>query len=179
MKNNLRNILLINEGESYLSATFENINDIPDFKQYNNLPLKGCGAAPNVNTLSIVNKFLIQILQEKVNNGSTGMHYIIIPARLCKAIKDGTFKGWVSTGTTISGKPIEENELKQWRLFTALYKELFECIAFKPISIYSASNNGKQYAQSMFIKQVIDEMYEYINLNKEEELYNSLESILG
>jgi hypothetical protein len=65
----------------------------------------------------------------------------------------------------------------QWRLFSVLYKELFEYIAIKPITLYTA-NTGKQYAQSEYMKNRIDEMYEYLESNKEEQVVSVLENLL-
>jgi hypothetical protein len=169
-----KNIIIVNDGELFMSCSFNDFKNEPIYKTHNNFPLKGCGAAPNINALTIVNSYLLEIYNNKEEQN---LHYIVVPARLCKAIKDATYKGWLKHGCTASGKPIEENELMQWRLFSVLYKELFEYIAIKPITLYTA-NTGKQYAQSEYMKNRIDEMYEYLESNKEEQVVSVLENLL-
>jgi hypothetical protein len=104
-----RNIIIVsNNNTKFASVSFENAQDTPVFKKYNNLPLRGGNAAANINALSIINKYLVEIQNDKKTNKESNMHYIIVPAKICKAIKDGTYKQWLQTGTYMNGKPVDE-----------------------------------------------------------------------
>lgn len=173
-----RNVIIVGEHTNYVSASFENANDKPVFRKYNNLPLAGTNATTNINALSIINKYLLEIVQDKRKNGKSTMHYFIVPVRICKMIKDGTYKNWIKTGKTLSGKPVDEIELRYWTMFSSLYKELFEDVVFKPVTAYSSDKINKAYNHSVFIKKVLDELYKQLDKNKEDNLFDSLDDIL-
>lgn len=170
-----RNIVIVsNNNTNFVSVTFENAQDTPIFKKYNNLPLRGGNAAANINALSIINKYLIEIQNNKKESKETNMHYIIVPAKICKAIKDGTYKQWIQTGTYMNGKPVDEIELRYWNTFMFLYKQLFAEVTFKPLNYYASVNSN--YKHSVFIHEMINKAYTLFD--EENDLLNSLDGIL-
>jgi hypothetical protein len=167
-----RNIVIVsNNNINFVSVTFENAQDEPVFKKYNNLPLKGTNAAANINALSIINKYLLEISKSKE---LSNMHYIIVPAKICKAIKEGTYKQWLQTGKYMNGNPVDETELRYWRSFMYLYKQLFAVVSFKPLTYYASVNSN--YKHSVFIHDMINKAYELFD--EEDDLMNSLDGIL-
>jgi hypothetical protein len=170
-----KNILVVGEKNTFVSMTYENMYKPITYMKYNKLPCKGNNMASNVNALAIINKYLGEIYKNKAENN---MHYFVVPNNICKAIKAGTYKNWVKTGKTVSGKEIDLIELYQWTIFASLYRELFTEVDFKPLSYYSMKNIKYNVKQMQFTKDLINKAYEYIQNNKDKNLFNTLEDIL-
>ena len=89
-------------------------------------------------------------------------------------IKSGTYKNWVKTGMTAGGKPIDKTELYYWTIFASLYKELFQDVDFKPLSYYSMKTVKYNVQQMQFTKELINKAYEYVQENKNKNIFKIL-----
>ncbi len=169
-----KNVIVVGEKDQFISMTYENMYKPITYMKYNKLPCKGTNMASNINALAIINKYLGEIYKNKESN----MHYFIIPNNICKAIKAGTYKNWIKTGKTASGKQIDQIELYYWTIFASLYKELFTEVDFKPLSYYSMKNVKYNVQQMQFTKELINKAYEYLHDQKDKKLFDTLEDIL-
>jgi hypothetical protein len=169
-----KNVIIVGEKDTFISMTYENMYKPITYMKYNELPCSGTNMASNVNALAIINKHLAEIYKDR----GTNMHYFIVPNNICKAIKAGTYKNWVKTGKTASGKALDKTELYYWTIFASLYKELFQDIDFKPLSYYSMKNVKYNVKQMQFTKELINKAYEYVQNNKDKKLLKTLDDIL-
>ena len=170
-----KNIIIVGEHNTFISMTYENMYKPITYMNYNNLPCKGINCASNINALAIINKYLGEIYKspEKLNR-----YYFIIPNNICKMIKAGTYKNWIKTGMTVSGKQIDQIELYHWTIFASLYKELFTEVDFKPLSYYSMKNVKYNLQQMQFTKQLINTAYAYVQDKKQKDLTKTLDELL-
>lgn len=169
-----KNIIIVGEKDQYVSMAYENMYKPIKYVRYNDLPSKGSTLSTNINALSIINRYLAEIYNNRTKNDN--VHYFIIPNKICKAIKNGTYKNWIKTGKTANGDAIKDEELYQWIIFAALYKELFTNVDFKPISYYSMKEVKYNYKHMQFTKELINKAHEYLeeikNNNFEDSLFN-------
>ena len=170
-----KNIIIVGEKNNFVSMTFENMHKPITYMNYNKLPCQGNNIASNVNALAIINKYLGEIYKcpDKINR-----YYFIVPNNICKMIKSGTYKNWIKTGQTVSGKPIDKVELYHWVIFASLYRELFTEIDFKPLSYYSMKNIKYNLQQMQFTKKLINTAYEYLQKKKDKNLLKTLDELL-
>ena len=169
-----RNVIIVGEKTNYVGMSFENIYKSVSYRKFNNFENKGKNNTTTVNSLSVINKYLAEIYSSK----ETSPHYFVIPNKICTAIKNGTYKNWIKTGKTASGKELEKDELYQWTIFASLYKELFNCINFKPLSYYNMKTVKYNVQQMNFTKELINKAHKYLERNKEENFFDSLSDIL-
>ena len=169
-----RNVIIVGEKTNYVTMTFEHMNKPISYIKFNKFSNAGNNNSTTINSLSIINKFLGEIY----NSNESNPHYFIIPNKICTAIKNGTYKNWIKTGKTISGKELNKEELYQWTIFASLYKELFNEINFKPLSYYAMKNVKYNVKQMEFTKDLINRAYEYLEKNKEKNLFDDIADLL-
>lgn len=170
-----RNVIIVGERTNYIAMTFENINKPISYIRFNKFSNSGNQNSTTINSLSIINKFLGEIY----NSNESSQHYFVVPNKICTAIKNGTYKNWIKTGKTASGKELNKEELYQWTIFASLYKELFNEINFKPLSYYSMKNVKYNVQQMNFTKELINKAYKYLEKNKEKNLFDNLDNLLN
>ena len=171
-----RNFILINNETSVITATYANcssevvykkfIRDYPQTKISNN----------NTDSLKILNKHMAQILRWKESEQSINLYYVLIPPKLCKIIKDKTYKNWLSPGDKKYN--ISKDELAQWQVFDALYKNIFVDICIKPNNIYSSKDINKAYKHIAYTKEIINKMHIYLNKEKESTAIKTIKDLL-
>ncbi len=168
-----RNVIICGEQNVFVSMFYEYMNTPVKYVKYSNMSHGGVNSTA-INSLKIINKFLAQIY--KSNEASP--HYFVIPSGIYKAIINGTYKNWVKTGKTASGRQLTQDELCQWTIFASLYKALFNEINFKPLSYYSMKNPKYNVDQMKYTKSLINKAYEYIDKNKNNNFIDTLEDLL-
>ena len=169
-----RNFIIINNDKHLITATFANCSSEVSYKAYKTFNSKKY-LINNLDSLKILNKHMAQILKWKENEQALSVYYILVSPKLCKVIKNKTYKTWLESTTP---NLISEEELDQWRIFNVLYKNVFADICFKPNNIYSSrTDTSKIYKHVVFTKNVIDKMHDYLDkLNKKKE--NTIEDLL-
>lgn len=175
-RNQYKNIIIVGEKDCFISMhyTSPRANDIIRLT-YNNLPATtGRITTGTVNELAIINKYLSLIYRSKGDNKC----YFAIGNKLYRNINAGTYKTWVKTGATSSGKPLDKEELLQWTIFLSLYKALFDSVDFKPLSYYGMKNPKYNIDLMNYNKELINNAYKYLKEKKEALLENSLDNIL-
>lgn len=170
-----RNVIIVGSKTDYVAISYENMNSTVLYRRFNKFSSMGKNNTDTVNSLSVINKYLSEIYNSK----ETSPHYFAVPNKICTAIKNGSYKNWLKTGKTASGKELDKEELYQWTIFSSLYKELFNEINFKPLSYYGMKNVKYNKEQMAYTKDLINKAYEYLNENKNNNLMDSLDSILG
>jgi hypothetical protein len=152
MSNELRNFILIEENDIYLSCTFANASSTPEFKKHT-----AESTSRYENYLKIINNHLLEILKHKVNGTSLSMYYLLIPDDLCEEIKEKNFVNYYSENNSDDlDKP------NQWLVFSNLYKILFRDIIFKPNNYYD-SGVTYEYKHIIFTKEILSKMHNYID----------------
>ena len=121
---------------------------------------------------------MAEIYNHKKETGESGNHYFAIPNNISKSIKAGTYKSWIKTGKTASGKQLDKEELCQWIIFASLYKELFNDVDFKPLSYYAMKNVKYNVKQMEFTKDLINRAHVYLEKNKEKNLFDNIADLL-
>ena len=152
MNNELRNFILIEENDIYLSCTFANVSSTPEFKKHT-----AESTSRYENYLKIINNYLLEILKHKVNGTGLSMHYLLIPDDLYEEIKAKNFVNYYSENT-----PDDLDKPNQWLIFSNLYKILFRDIVFKPNNCYD-SGVTPEYKHIIFIKDILSKMHNYID----------------
>ena len=170
-----RNVIIVGSKTDYVAISYENMSSTVLYRRFNKFSNMGKNNTDTVNSLSVINKYLSEIYNSK----ETSPHYFAVPNKICTAIKNGSYKNWLKTGKTASGKELDKEELYQWTIFSSLYKELFNEINFKPLSYYGMKNAKYNKEQMAYTKKLINKAYEYLNENKNNNLMDSLDSILG
>ena len=169
-----KNVIIVGEKTNYVVMSFENIYKPISYVKFDNFENRGKNNTTTVNSLSIINKYLAEIY----NSDESNNHYFVVPNKICTAIKNGTYKNWIKTGKTVSGKTLEKDELYQWTIFASLYKELFNVINFKPLSYYNMKTVKYNVQQMQFTKELINKAHAYLDKNKSENFFDSLSDIL-
>jgi hypothetical protein len=169
-----RNVIIVGEKTNFVVMSYENIYKPVTYKRFNKFDNQGKNNTDTVNSLIIINKYLSEIY----NSDESNPHYFVVPNKICTAIKNGTYKNWIKTGKTASGKTLEQDELYQWVIFASLYKELFNAINFKPLSYYNMKNIKYNIQQMNFTKELINKAYSYLERNKNKNFMDSLSDIL-
>ncbi len=169
-----RNVIIVGEKTNYVAMSFEYINKPVTYRKFNEFSNKGQNNTTTVNSLIVINKYLAEIYK----SNESGPHYFVIPNKICTAIKNGTYKNWIKTGKTASGKTLDKDELYQWIVFASLYKELFNVINFKPLSYYNMKTVKYNVQQMNFTKELINKAYKYLEKYKSENFFDSLSDIL-
>lgn len=164
-----RNFILMDSNEFILTATFANCSSEVSYKRYN----KAYTSKNHIDVLKILNKHLAQIAKWKEEGQALSIYYLLVPPRLCKIIKDKLYKQWIETDKD----SIKKEELEQWRLFSALYKQVFSEVAFKPNNIYSSKKQSNNYRHVIFTKNVIDKMFLYLEKVEESNKSNLVKNI--
>ena len=170
-----RNVIIVGSKTDYIAISYENIKSPVVYRKFNKFSNMGKNNTDTVNSLSVINKYLSEIYNSK----ESSPHYFAVPNKICTAIKNGSYKQWIKTGKTASGVALDKEELYQWTIFSTLYKELFNEINFKPLSYYNMKNVKYNKEQMAFTKELINKAYKYIEENKNNNLIDSLDSILG
>ena len=169
-----RNVIIVGEKTNFIAMSYENMYKSVAYKKFDKFENKGKNNTDTVNSLIIINKYLSEIY----NSNEFNPHYFVVPNKICNAIKNGTYKNWIKTGKTVSGKALEQDELYQWIIFASLYKELFNSINFKPLSYYNMKNVKYNIQQMNFTKELINKAYSYLDKNKNKNFMDSLSDIL-
>ena len=173
-----RNIIIVGEKTNFVSMTFPNIYSPIRWAKYSNLKSAGQNNTNTINGLSIINRYMAEIYNHKKKTGESGNHYFAVPNNISKSIKAGTYKSWIKTGKTASGKQLEKEELYQWIIFASLYKELFNDVDFKPLSYYAMKNVKYNIKQMEFTKDLINRAHKYLEKNKEKNLFDDIADLL-
>lgn len=141
------------------------------------LPFSDHNQASKLNSLYLLNKYLLKIKQLKEKDNSISCR-IIINNTLYKTITKGTYKEWVKTGCYHSSKkPLDEKEIALWKEFGNLYAELFFDITFADLNFYKLNTIKYNYTNIIYAKKIIDkiegiiEEYENSELDK---LFNEI-----
>ena len=175
---NYRNIIIVGEKTNFVSMTFKNIYSPIRWAKYSNLKSAGQNNTNTINGLSIINRYMAEIYNYKKKTGESRNHYFAVPNNISKSIKAGTYKSWIKTGKTASGKQLEKEELYQWIIFASLYKELFNDVDFKPLSYYAMKNAKYNVKQMEFTKDLINRAHKYLEKNKEKNLFDDIAGLL-
>ena len=168
-----RNFILVDSDKYIITATYANCSSEVSYKKFARKYTPTKVSNNNTDSLQIINKHLAQILKWKEDGAALSLYYLLIPPKLCKVIKDKTYKNWLypAEGRHYS---ITEEELAQWRIFEALYKSVFADISFKPNNVYNSKNVNKAYRHIIYTKDVINKIYIYL----EKEEATSVENLL-
>lgn len=143
-----RNFVLINNGKKMATTFYANCSSEASITLHDGIS--------NVHMLKLVNQHLENIKTWKESGTALNIYYLLIPAKLCKIIKDKTYKALVNSDK------ISVAEKMQWRRFELLYKEVFADIVFKPNNTYD-SNTNKAYKHIIYTKKLIDKMYRVLD----------------
>ena len=91
-----RNFVLIDNDISIITATYANCSSIVSYKKFNKEHPKTKISNNNIDSLKILNKHMAQILKWKTSDEALSVYYLLIPPKLCKIIKDKTYKNWLN-----------------------------------------------------------------------------------
>ena len=152
MSNKLRNFILVEENDIYLSCTFANTSSTPEFKKHT---VESTSRYENY--LKLINNHLLEILKHKVNGTGLSLYYLLIPDDLYEEIKAKNFVNYYSENNSD-----DLNKPNQWLIFSNLYKMLFPDIIFKPNNCYD-SGVTHEYKHIIFIKDILSKMHNYID----------------
>ena len=161
-----KNLLIVGDKTHYIAMTFENIYKPIQYKYFDNFSNKGQYTTDTVNTLIVLNRYLAEIYKDKGDN----MHYIVIGNKVARTISNGSYKLWVKTGQTSTGKVLDKEELLQWTIFNSLYKELSDVINIKAESYYAMKNVKYNKEFMAFTKELLNKAHKYIDNKKENDL---------
>lgn len=159
-----RNFILISNETSIITATYANCSSEVTYKKFIKDYPQTKISATNIDALKILNKHMAQILQWKDSKEAISLYYLLVPPKLCKVIKDKTYKVWLDPGERQFNVP--EEELRQWRIFDMLYRKVYADISIKPNNIYNSKNINKAYRHITYTKEVINKMYVYLDKDK-------------
>lgn len=144
-----RNFVLINNGKRLASTFYANCSSDASINVHYGIT--------NIHMLKLINSHLENIKEWKENDKAINVYYLLIPPKLCKLIKDKTFK------TLMNSDKISLAERLQWKRFDGLYKEVFADIIFKPNNTYDSNNINKAYKHIVYTKKLIDKMYRLLD----------------
>ena len=161
-----KNLLIVGDKTNYVAISFENIYKPVKYKYFDNFSNKGQYTTDTINTLIVLNKYLSEIYKNKGDN----MHYIVIGNKVARTISNGSYKLWVRTGKTASGKELDKEELLQWTIFNSLYKELSDVINIKAESYYAMKNVKYNKEHMAFTKELLNKAHKFIEKKKENNL---------
>lgn len=162
----LNNIVVVGKKDAIIAVNFEECNDsAPNCLYYKSdkLPLDhNTKGATTLNSLYVVNEFLKQIKMLRQAGAVNGVHYFVIPDVLHDRVSKGTFKNWVLKGEYRNGKSIDKQELELWADFTRLYKDLFDVVEFRALSLYNMKKPKFNIEQVKYTNDVISQCWDLI-----------------
>lgn len=170
-----RNFILVNDYKNIITATYANCSSEPCYKKYTKAFPSTKVSNNNADSLMIINKHIAQILKWKEENNSLSVYYLLIPPKLCRIIKDKIYKQWIDENSNKRFN-VSIEEIDQWKIFDALYKQAFIDLSFKPNNVYNSKQVNKSYKHVVFTKDVIDKMHIY--LTKETGKINTVEDLI-
>lgn len=154
-----RNFVLINNGRKVATTFYANCSSEASIQIHED--------TSNAHMLKLINQHLYDIKVWKDNGVAVNVYYILIPPKLCKIIKDKSYK------TLSSSNNVSLLEKTQWQYFELVYKEVFADIVFKPNNIYDSNNINKAYKHIVYTKKLIDKMYALLD----QECQNTVQSV--
>ena len=161
-----KNLLIVGDKTNYVAISFENMYKPVKYKYFNNFSNKGQYTTDTINTLIVLNKYLSEIYKNKEDN----IHYLVLSNKISRSINNGSYKLWVRTGKTASGKELDKEELLQWTIFNSLYKELSDVINIKAESYYAMKNVKYNKEFMAFTKELLNKAHKFIEKKKENNL---------
>ena len=144
-----RNFVLINNGKRLATTFYANCSSDASINVHQGIT--------NIHMLRLINQHLSNIKDWKENGTAINVYYLLIPPKLCKIIKDKTYK------TLMNSDKVSMAEKLQWQYFEILYKEVFADIIFKPNNTYDSNNVNKAYKHIVYTKKLIDKMYRLLD----------------
>ena len=146
-----RNFILINNGKKLATTFYANCSSEASIQLHDDIS--------TASMLKIVNQHLYDIRYWKENGLAVNVYYILIPSKLCKLIKDKSYKN------LLKSDKVSTIEKWQWQLFEGIYKEVFADIVFKSNNTYDSNNINKAYKHIIYTKKLIDKMYALLDEN--------------
>lgn len=185
MKINLQNTIITGENDMVYVASY---NDKTMNKALNvsrsryteeKLPCSSEVYAKDTNALYVVNKHLAKlakVIDMKLDN-ETIIFYINVDDSLYSKIIKGTYKYWMQTGKTMTGKDLDIKEIKQWEEFSVLYSKVFTRVKFNSNRVFKYKDVKYNRSGVKVGAKIYEELRSLIKTAKkakEENMLNSL-----
>lgn len=183
----LNNVVVVGKKDYVIAVNFDSYTDKrPNCVYYNGTKLpfdNEFAGATVVNSLYVVMNYLEKIKTEVKNAEITGeevnsIYYVTIPDILYDKISKGTYKNWVLKKSYVnSEREINQLELQLWTQFLNLYKEIFEYVEFKRLSLYNIKKPKFNVNHIRYVNNVITQCWELIAQHENKKLEAILDAV--